>query len=165
MRYVDLRKRREELARRRRYSAAFWYGVERAALLSIAAGWALVVSGLIVFKTTSTYDTPFTPPPGEPFLWALPLWFLAGAFLILGVRQLRHRHPQGNGPTVWAEKQLLMAIRAADGCITPIQAALETSLTVDEAEELLSRLANHGHLHVESRVGTLYYLLPGNHSS
>ncbi len=165
MRYVDLRKRRQELARKRRYTAAFSYGVEHAALLSIAAGLALGVSGLIVFHTTSSYDTPFTPPPGEPFLWALPLWFLAIAFLVLGVRQLRHQPPQGNGPTIRAEKQLLMAIRAGGGCITPIQAALETSLTVDEAEELLSRLANHGHLHVESRNGTLYYLLPGHYSS
>jgi hypothetical protein len=32
---------------------------------------------------------------------------------------------------------------------------------VDEAEEILSRLANRGHLLVESRDGALFYALPG----
>jgi hypothetical protein len=39
-----------------------------------------------------------------------------------------------------------MAIRAADDGITPVEAALETSLTVDEAEEILNRFADRGHL-------------------
>ena len=57
-----------------------------------------------------------------------------------------------------------MAIRDAGGSITPVGAALETSLTVDEAEEILTRLANRGHLLVESRDGTLSYALPGRRS-
>jgi hypothetical protein len=60
---------------------------------------------------------------------------------------------------VGGEKQLLMVLRDT-GRVTPVQAALETSLTVDEAEEVLSRLTNRGHLHVESRDGTLFYVLP-----
>lgn len=55
---------------------------------------------------------------------------------------------------------MLMALRNA-GSITPIEAALETSLTVDEAEEILARLAERGHLHVQSRDGALFYTLPG----
>ena len=65
------------------------------------------------------------------------------------------------GPKLGSEKQLLMAIQAADGAITPIEAALETSLTVDEAEEILTRFADRGHLRVESQDGTLLYTLPG----
>jgi hypothetical protein len=57
-----------------------------------------------------------------------------------------------------------MVLRDAGG-VTPVQAALETPLTVDEAEEILSRLTNRGHLHVESHNGTLFYLLPGSRSS
>ena len=74
------------------------------------------------------------------------------------------RRLQSTGPKLGGEKQLLMVLQSAGG-ITPIQAALETLLMVDEAEEILSRLANRGHLHVESRDGTLFYVLPGSHSS
>jgi hypothetical protein len=58
---------------------------------------------------------------------------------------------------------LLVAIWKADS-ITLIEAALETSLTVDEAEGILSRLADRGHLRVESRDGTLSYVMPGRRS-
>ena len=54
-----------------------------------------------------------------------------------------------------------MAIRGADGGITPVEAALETSLTVDEAEEILTSLADRGHLVVHSRGAALLYTLPG----
>ena len=57
-----------------------------------------------------------------------------------------------------------MAIQDAGGSITPVEAALETPLTVDEADEILSRLANRGHLLVESRDGALSYALPGRRS-
>ena len=56
---------------------------------------------------------------------------------------------------------MLMAIQDSGGSITPIEAALRTSLTVDEADEILSRLANRGHLLVESRDGVISYALPG----
>lgn len=64
-------------------------------------------------------------------------------------------------PGPGAEKQLLMVMRESEGSITPVEAALETSLTVDEAEEILSRLADRGHLHIESRDGAISYALPG----
>ena len=59
---------------------------------------------------------------------------------------------------------MLMAIRDTGGTMTPVEAALETSLTVDEADEILSRLANRGHLLVDSRDGALFYSLPGRRS-
>ena len=60
------------------------------------------------------------------------------------------------------EKQLLLAIRQAGGDgITPVEAALQTSLMVDEAEDTLDHLAARGHLHVEGRDGSLFYVLPG----
>jgi hypothetical protein len=45
---------------------------------------------------------------------------------------------------------------AAGGRISPVLAALETSLTVYEAEEILSRRADRGLLFVESHDGALF---------
>ena len=55
---------------------------------------------------------------------------------------------------------MIVAMAAAGGSISPVRAALETSLTVDEAEEILSRLADRGHLFVESHDGALFYRMP-----
>ena len=85
---------------------------------------------------------------------------LAVALLCYFLR-LPGRRPGETGAKFGSEKQLLMAIRDADGTITPVEAALETSLTVDEAEEILTRFADRGHLVVQSQDGALLYALPG----
>jgi uncharacterized membrane protein len=59
------------------------------------------------------------------------------------------------------ERELLSAIRDNGGSITPAEAAMETSLTVKEADRMLSELAGGGHLSVESAGGTLRYSLHG----
>jgi len=58
----------------------------------------------------------------------------------------------------YAERQLLEAIERR-GEITPIRAALETTLTVSEADKLLSELAYQGHLDVRVEEGKLIYSL------
>jgi hypothetical protein len=63
------------------------------------------------------------------------------------------------------ERELLSAIRDNGGSITPAEAAMETSLTVREADGMLSELAGGGHLAVESRHGALLYSLPGRRGS
>ena len=63
------------------------------------------------------------------------------------------------------ERELLSAIRDNGGAITPAEAAMETSLTVREADRMLSELAGGGHLSVESAGGTLRYSLPGGRSA
>jgi hypothetical protein len=68
---------------------------------------------------------------------------------------------RSRGPNTGGEKQLLMAILDAGGSITPVEAALRTSLTVDEAEQTLTRFADRGHLLVRSRDGALHYAMPG----
>lgn len=55
-----------------------------------------------------------------------------------------------------AERQLLEAIDRR-GEITPARAALETPLTVAEAERMLSDLARGGHLQVRAEGGRLLY--------
>jgi hypothetical protein len=56
------------------------------------------------------------------------------------------------------ERQLLEAIDR-HGEITPVRAALETSLTVAEADRMLSNLAQGGHLEVRVKEGKLLYSL------
>ncbi len=57
------------------------------------------------------------------------------------------------------EKELLRAIERRGGEITPIRAALETRLTVEEADRMLSDLATKGHLQVRATDGRLVYIL------
>jgi len=56
------------------------------------------------------------------------------------------------------ERELLLALER-HGEITAARAALETSLGVAAAEEMLSELANDGHVRVIAREGTLEYAL------
>ena len=72
----------------------------------------------------------------------------------------RHALPQPANK----EREILSAIRDNGGSITPAEAAMETSLTVREADGMLSELAGGGHLSVQSRDGTLFYSLPGRRS-
>ena len=66
--------------------------------------------------------------------------------------------PRGEKGT---ERQLLEAI-ARHGKITPTRAALETTLTVVEADRMLGELAGGGHLSVGTEGGALVYSLPGS---
>ena len=54
------------------------------------------------------------------------------------------------------ERELLKALQRR-GELTPAQAAMETSLTVDEADKMLEDLAAKGHLDVRVRGGGLFY--------
>jgi predicted ArsR family transcriptional regulator len=56
------------------------------------------------------------------------------------------------------ERELLLALER-HGEITAARAALETSLGVAAAEEMLSELANDGHVRVAAREGALAYAL------
>lgn len=149
MGYVDLRRRREQSRRGPREPAGLWHDIKSNPYLSIAAGSGAALPALWAWQLL----------PLD--FWALPL--VPCAFLVgRGTWQLLRVRP-ANTRTVGSgsEKQLLMTIRDSVGGVTPVEAALETSLTVDEAEEILTRLADRGHLFVESREGALYYALPG----
>jgi hypothetical protein len=56
------------------------------------------------------------------------------------------------------EKELLETLTSY-GEITPTQAALESSLSVSEADRMLSELTKNGHLEVRAREGGLVYAL------
>jgi hypothetical protein len=87
-------------------------------------------------------------------------WFLfpaLGAFA-RGVAGLVDE-PKGNRlPANDKERELLEAMREK-GELTPAQAAMETSLSVKEADAMLKELAEGGHLDVRVRGGGLFYSL------
>ena len=57
------------------------------------------------------------------------------------------------------ERELLEAL-AEQGEITPTTAAMQTSLTVDEASKMLDGLAGKGHLKLQVEDGIMAYALP-----
>ncbi len=116
--------------------------------LFFALGIGLLVAAVLVMVTAGV------PAAGFPFVIG------AAALLGLGYKEYR-QHQRGLPATVGKERELLSAIRDNGGSITPAEAAMETTLTVREADRMLSELAGEGHLAVRSRDGALYYALPG----
>ena len=86
--------------------------------------------------------------------------FPASVLLALGLSKLQQQRRQAVSPRVSKERELLSAMRNNAGGITPAEAAMETSLTVSEADKILSELAGGGHVQVERSEGTLVYRLP-----
>jgi hypothetical protein len=99
-----------------------------------------------------------------PWLWWLIFvcgWMIFPAFglLVRGIAGLsegegRAEIPTGNSK----ERELLGALREY-GELSPAQAAMETSLSVTEADRMLKELAEGGHLDVRVRGGGLFYSL------
>ena len=149
MGYVDLRRREDASRRQDNGSLREYLGTNP--YLAIAVGLGVLVSWIAL---SYLFEDGLSAA-------VLMLALILTVALLSGESwQLQRRRSGGDWPRFGGEKQLLMAIRDA-GSITPVEAALETSLTVDEAEEILSRLANRGHLLVENRDGVLCYALPG----
>ncbi len=96
------------------------------------------------------------------FIFGLSILFLIPAAIIiaLGVLDLTGQKTQSLPTANNQERELLSAIRDNGGSITPAEAAMETSLTVREADTMLSELASAGHVMVDSRNGALFYSLP-----
>ena len=151
MDYVDLQRRRR--GRDRRKFGAMPRSVVRDPLFLVGTGFVLGSATSFLFFGLNM--------PGITVL--LP--FVAAVALLLYILWLQIRgNPAEIAPRLGSEKQLLMAIQDA-GAITPVEAALETSLTVDEAEEILTRFADRGHLIVQSHDGALLYTLPGRRTA
>jgi len=88
------------------------------------------------------------------FGWAI---FPAFGLLLRGIAGLSEG--EGRGEITGGnskERELLGALREREE-ISPTQAAMETSLTVEEADDMLKELAAKGHLEVRVRGGGIFY--------
>ena len=95
--------------------------------------------------------------PGLWWIFTTYFWvsFPALGLLARGVAGLAGDAGSSTGGN---ERELLGALREY-GELTPARAAMETSLTVAEANGMLKGLAEGGHLEVRARGGALYYAL------
>ena len=92
------------------------------------------------------------------FGWTI---FPAIGLLARGVAGLSDARPPEQISVKSSERELLMALRE-HGELTPVRAATETSLSVEEADRMLRELAAGGHLEVRATRGGLFYALWGN---
>lgn len=133
-----------ELERRRREELE---GPGTGAYVVTALGIGLLVTAVFVISTAGVLVAGFP--------------FVLGAAACLGWGISKFAQQRRSVQPATGERELLSAIRDNGGSITPAEAAMETSLTVREADRMLSELAGSGHLRVESEGGTLFYSLPG----
>ena len=105
----------------------------------------------------------FVAGPGFHFLpflfliWAIP-FFVVPAFAAFTRGLAGLTASRTGGAKESKERELLEAL-ARRGELSPALAALETSLTVDEANRMLSELAASGHVEVRAQEGRLGYAL------
>jgi hypothetical protein len=85
--------------------------------------------------------------------------FPAIGLLAKGVAGLSDARPEQTSAAA-KERELLRTLRE-HGELTPVRAAMETSLSVTEADRMLKELAEAGHLEVRARNGGLFYALWG----
>lgn len=84
---------------------------------------------------------------------------LSSYLIVSGVRGLSDTRSQRSIPaTNSGERELLNALRE-HGELSSARAAMETLLTVAEADEIFKRLAEGGHLDVRVRGGGMFYAL------
>jgi hypothetical protein len=126
------------------------------------SGW--VGFGLLLLLVPAALAAPHTVFPFFP-LFPVVLFFFAMRMIGSAVwrgRPATIRRPTNNLPAlpsgISKEKELLQALER-HGEVTAVQAALETSLSVAQAEEMLSELANEGHVRVSATGGRLAYAL------
>jgi hypothetical protein len=143
--------------RRRRHDPDEFFGLDiegmspRAQLTTaLAVIVPVALAGVFLFTLTSVGWIWFT------FCWVI---FPAFGLLVRGIAGLsegegRAESPAGNSK----ERELLGALREY-GELSPAQAAMETSLSVTEADRMLKELAEGGHLDVRVRGGGLFYSL------
>ena len=120
----------------------------------------LVIGGLFLL---------FVAGPGFHFfpllflLWAVPFFvvpaFAAVARGLTGLAESRTRERTGRVTEQESKERELLGVLARRGELSPALAALETSLSVAEADRMLSDLAESGHVEVRAREGRLAYSL------
>jgi hypothetical protein len=133
----------------------FWLDVERMSpraqvTTSLAVLIPVAVAGVLVLTLFSS------------FWWLIFVfgWTIFPAFglLVRGIAGLSEGRSGLPSAASEGERELLEALRNR-GELTPAEAAMETSLSVAEADRMLRELAEGGHLDVRVRGGGLFYSL------
>ena len=120
----------------------------------------LVIGGLFLFLVAG---------PGFHFfpllflLWVVP-FFVVPAFAavtrgLTGLAEVRTQERTGRVTEQESKERELLGALARRGELSPALAALETSLSVAEADRMLSDLAESGHVEVRAHEGRLAYAL------
>jgi hypothetical protein len=120
----------------------------------------LVVGGLFLFLVAGSASNFF---PLLFFIWAVPFLlvpaFAAAAMGLAGLAEDRVWKRAGKATAEDSKERELLGALARRGELSPALAALETSLTVAEADRMLSDLAENGHVEVRAHDGRLGYAL------
>ncbi len=119
----------------------------------------LVIGGLFLL---------FVAGPGFHFLpllfliWAVPFLLVpafAAARGLSGLAEARTQERTNKVATQESKERELLGALARRGELSPALAAIETSLTIAEADRMLSELAENGHVEVRAHEGRLGYAL------
>ena len=121
------------------------------AVTGIVTGGLILLAAALLIAFTNFWWLIFV------FGWAVFPAFGVFARGVAGLVDSRPEHPE-LPPESSRERELLEAIKN-HGELSPAQAAMETSLTVAEADKMLGELAEGGHLDVRVRGGGLFYAL------
>lgn len=119
--------------------------------LGVAVLWLLVLPIPLAFAK----DVPIAWPIALVLGVVVPLVFLLAAYRAVAL----YLESQRRAPSARDRERDLLRVLDDRGAITPVTAALRTSLTVDEAAEMLEGLARKGHLKALEQEGILVYTL------
>jgi hypothetical protein len=153
----ELEKRQDRRPRRGSDADDFWDGIG-VDVEKLSPRAQVVTSLAVLIPVILSLALVFTQ---FPWLWWLVFvfgWsvFPASRLLVRGVAGLSDVGGQEAIGANSKERELLGALREHEE-ITPTQAAMETSLTVEEADDMLRELAAKGHLEVRVRGGGIFY--------
>lgn len=151
-----LQERSPQRHRARRHDPNAFFGIEKMSLkaqatVGLAVTVPIVLIGTVLFGLTAEVWLYFA----FIFGWAI---FPASGLLLRRIAGLTEGDAGLLDVTSSKERELLTALRE-HGELTPARAAMETSLTVAEADEILKGLVECGHLNVRVRGGGLFYAL------
>ena len=119
----------------------------------------LVVGGLFLLFVVghAVHFFPFFLILAVPFLLVPAIAAITRG--LAGVAEARTRERTGRATTEESKERELLGALARRGELSPALAALETSLSVAEADKMLSDLAESGHLEVRAHDGRIGYAL------
>ncbi len=148
-------RRRGNPARKRADTDEFWADIgvdvesmspKAQAVTGVVTGGLILLAAALLIAFTQFWWLIFV------FGWAVFPAFGVFAQGVAGLVESRSEPPAANA----RERELLEALQRR-GELTPAEAAMETTLTVNEADKMLEELAAKGHLDVRVRRGGLFY--------